>query len=275
MWRLSSTSPPSGARGSAASSLAAAFALALLTPSAAVAAPTSDALEISVDGVEFAASFAGSLFVEAPTLVPHGGADVTFSVRNAAESGGVLSLELRHATWTDLEFARALRVQATAGSVAGGSPRLSSGASCVALVTGVPLRAGATLPIRLELRLGDLEGLAGQEASAQFNLAVTLTGDARAEPACAGTPDLVIPVVPSDAGGEPSTTAGVTDTIEASSGGRTVPEGRLQPWDTVGLNTVTDWFAQFVVMAGGTLAGVLLWIVIRRRRRRESEETPS
>ena len=119
MWRLSSTSPPSGARGSAASSLAAAFALALLTPSAAVAAPTSDALEISVDGVEFAASFAGSLFVEAPTLVPHGGADVTFSVRNAAESGGVLSLELRHATWTDLEFARALRVQATAGSVAG------------------------------------------------------------------------------------------------------------------------------------------------------------
>lgn len=267
--RTAAPSRRAAARGFSA--LAAAIALALLAPGAALAAPSVESIEISLDGSDFDADFTGSLFAEAPTLVPHGGAETEFTVRNASGAGGVLSIELRGATWTDLDFARALRVHASAGAASGGSPRLSSATGCIALITGVPLLAGATLPIRIELQLGDLEHGAGQSASVGFDLGLTLSGDARADTACGGAPDLVVPAIAPTAGPGPDSSAAVDAAPGGEGEGRARPEGRVQPWFTVGLNTMADWFAQFVVIAGGSLVGVLLWIVIRRRRRPNEE----
>jgi len=242
--------------GAIAGAVAVAVVLTPLAPAAASAAPSAAQLEISIGGGEFVSDVDGALFAETPTLVPHAQAEAEFSVRNASESDGVLSIALAGARWSDLDFARELRVQATARTFSGSAQRLSSAADCVTLVTGIPLPVGATVPVLIELRLGELEDLVGQGASATFDLAVTLTSDARADSVCGAEPDLVIPVVPDD-------------TAEANPVPRAPREGRGLPWSTVALNTMSDWFAQFIVIAGGAFSGILLWIVIRRHRRTE------
>lgn len=159
------------------------------TPAAAVLYP----IALSSDGVNFGASYPGSLF-SGVTIVPGGSITRTFWVQNRETSAGNLAVAIRSVGSSDTVFVSALTATAVAGTRSG-SARLADADPCVSVLKGVTMAPSAVT--RVDVTLGLSSGLTdreAQQAAAIFDVFVTLTStEVRA-------PDGCTPPVPPPAG---------------------------------------------------------------------------
>ncbi|BDZ46063.1 hypothetical protein [Naasia aerilata] len=166
---------------------------------AAQASPASAAEEpagalISLDGSTFSPTPAGSLFPTGVVLIPGGTADATFWVRNSSAAPADLRIAIADVTATASAFIESLTLQAATPTTPAGDAVPLSGGDCTPVLTGEILPAGATTQVHIVLAMSPDSDNAGQGATADARLAVSLsetTGGTSLPPNCdttTGTP---------------------------------------------------------------------------------------
>ena len=226
----------------------------LATPAAAGAPEELNALAISLDGVSFGESPAGSLFPADLALVPGSSATTTVYIRNVSEHDAELQLAVTGATASNTTFLESLSMMASAsGDPAGDPVALEVGEQCSPLLVGEALAAGATAPVTITLLMDGSVGNNEQRSTAGAELQVSLNepgAPGSAVPGCEeGTG---IPVLP-----EPDESDGAEDpdlvpAIGLPSTGAAVG---VSPW--IGVSAV--------------VAGTAIFLISRHRKRLEEE----
>jgi hypothetical protein len=160
--------------------LAAFTAGAALATSLFVATPAyaADEVQLSPDGTSFSSTYPGTLFGNIARYVPGDTDQETFFVRNGGPTPGHLRVTLTDTMSSDTDFADAFTVSASTVNQPGSTASLLSASPCWVLLEGVVLGVGETVAVTTDVALGDLHGLAGQGASAEFSIGVALYGSA-------------------------------------------------------------------------------------------------
>lgn len=221
--------------------LTAGFALAMAPVGAAVAAPTAQDVEVSLDGVNFSSTPSGSLFAGVAPLVPGGSAQRTLWVRNDGPATVVMRINATDVTVADPLYAASLSL--TAGTSTGRSMLFSTTEQCSLLVGEQYLGPHQVVAVTFDVALSDrLTGTDAQLRSAAADLVVGMRDASAPAPADGACDGLHLPVL----GGETTSSATRLSTTGAEP----------FPW---------------LLMAGALLVGGSLATFTGRKRRRESE----
>lgn len=169
-------------------------ALLLVHVPSAAAAP--GGVEVSFDGVNFSSSASGALFTTISHLVPGDSDEATFYLRNSASEPGFLRITLRDVTTSNTDFADALTLSARTHGHTGAPTTLLVANPCWVLLEGQIVVPGEVVRVTTSLALGQLQGLAGQGATATAALGVALSSTAvQLPPTDCGQSETVLPVV--------------------------------------------------------------------------------
>jgi hypothetical protein len=134
-------------------------------------------IDVSSDGIGYRPALPGALFGPHVELVPGDSESARFYLRNSGDEAGHLRITMREVASTDSDFAGALTVSASTSAIAGDPISIAAASPCWVLLEQAELAPGEVLPITTTVALGNLDGVAGQGATAHFALRVTL-GDA-------------------------------------------------------------------------------------------------
>lgn len=143
-------------------------------PAAAVSDQAGE-IQVSTDGVTFGAQYPGSLFDSIAHLVPGDADNEVFYLRNSGNAPGYLRLTLRDVTSTDSDFAHALTVAASTPGITGEPVVAGSVDPCWVLLDRQRLEPGERVGVTTTLALGNLDGQAGQGATAGMVIRVSLS----------------------------------------------------------------------------------------------------
>lgn len=253
---------------------------AILAVSAVLPAAAAPEIELSSDGVTYAAALPAPLFSGAGQLIPMGSVQRTFWIRNAAADSAYLSLTLIDQSWSDQQFADGLTVTSTAAGESNGPIRLSTTASCAVLADGILIAPGQAIAVSTTLSLGNLSGSDGQDAVAALSLGVLLTQAAGpASAATCSTPPVVVPVIPAPPPGRVPGAAPPTDAAEPDEPA-VQPEvddddGPTTPIEELGVvltNTLARFDATLVGFSALAIpAGATLFYFLVHRRQDEDD----
>ncbi|BDZ46068.1 hypothetical protein [Naasia aerilata] len=228
-------------------------------------------------------------------LIPGGTADATFWVRNSSAAPADLRIAIADATATASAFIESLTLQAATPTTPAGAAVPLSGGDCTPVLTGEILPAGATTQVHIVLAMSPDSDNAGQGATADARLAVSLsetTGGTSLPPNCDTTTGTPTTTGGTTADGTSGGTGAGTDTAAsrtAESSGSEVailaaPSGAAVDSGSAGtatesapaLTLPTLPFAGQPAMLPGLLAGlgilaaaVAAFILVLRRRRTE------
>ncbi len=207
-----------------------------LSPMAAHAAGT---IQVSDDGVTWGAAYPGVLFDGIAKIVPGDTQSETFYLRNSGPDDGYLRITARDVSGTAV-LLQNLSAAASVPAKPGSPVNLSVVAPCWVLNEGIFLAAGSTVAVTANLNFDFSATNITQDATATFNIGVSLT-------------DTAVALPPTDCGGSVTVIPGTVPQPGAlGSTGAEVP---------VMLISVTA----FIVGAG------LFLIVAARRRKREHD----
>lgn len=145
-------------------------------------------IDVSGDGTVYTREF-GDLF-EGTVLVPRATEVDGFTVRNTSHRTVYLRVVLADVDGTSDLLLDSLTLQITGAGLMSEATTLSEAAPCRELVTGVPLRAGAALPVDALVALADLDGTQAQRETARFSIHIVATEqiDRPGQTACAAAP---------------------------------------------------------------------------------------
>lgn len=182
-------------------------------------------VEVSDDGVTFAQSYPGVIFDDIAKLTPGDSQSDTIYLRNTGTTAGYLRITLRDVNYSDQAFADALTVTTSVTGGSGGATAISSAAPCAVTNEGVIVAPGQTVSVLATLALGNLNGSAGQSATASASLRFTLsdtTPGSLPATTCSAT-GTTVPVAPAGSGSAGAT--GITSSVatKTSAGTLTVP----------------------------------------------------
>lgn len=181
-----------------------AMALAASCPSAADAAQ-GDGIQVSPDGVAYAAALPGGLFDEIAIAVPGDNQAAEFWIRNVGAVPAHLRIALASVSVSDPVLAGALTITASTSAHPGTATALAAAQPCQILTEGDLLSPGDTVHVSATLALGELDGLSGQGGEATFALRVGLSDSAvPLPPTSCGDNGIDIPVT-----GDPETPGGI------------------------------------------------------------------
>jgi len=143
--------------------------------SSASAATGVGVVELSDDGITYSSSYPGSIFDDITALSPGDSQSDTIYVRNAGTAAGYLRITIRDVSYSDQAFANALTVSTGATGGTGGAVAISAANPCAVTSEGIVLSPGQSIPVVATLALGNLNGTAGQGATASVSLRITLS----------------------------------------------------------------------------------------------------
>lgn len=220
----------------------AAFAmLALALGGAPVAAAPGDGIQVSPDGVTYAASLPGGLFDQITISVPGDSQSAEFWISNIGPVPAYLRVAVANVAVSDPVLAGALSVNASTTAHPGTPAALAAAQPCQVLTEGDLLLPGDTVHVSATLALGDLDGLSGQGGTATFALRVGLTDSvAQLPPTSCGN------------GGINLRVTGGNGDIPLAYTGSEVPLP--------------------IIIGAASLLGIGLFFLVASRRRREVEE---
>jgi LPXTG-motif cell wall-anchored protein len=209
------------------------------------ATPSADLL-VSTDGVHFSPELAGGLFDGSGLLVPRASIASSLWVRNPTGAPAVLRVSARDVTISSSELADGVTMSAwNSGTDTTRSGTLRSIAQCQVIVPSQSIAAGATMKMVVTYTMADFTGVTAQHDNASIGLMVAMRdAEAGAFPASACKDDGVL----------------ISSTPARPS---SLPTGSLP-------STGTD-FAVPLLVTGGLLMGVGLFLVVGRRRREHDE----
>ncbi|MGV8884214.1 MAG: hypothetical protein ACOH1T_01320 [Microbacteriaceae bacterium] len=272
-----------------ASALGGLLAVALgLGLSVVVAAPAlaADEIRVSADGATWSSSYPGTLFGSQIRIVPGASEVSTFYVRNSSPRDGYLRISLRNVDTSDPLYADSLSVSASIPGNGGRPQPLSAANSCIVLLDGPKLAAGATVPVSTVVALANLVDQQSQGSSATFSVHVALSDvlPGVLSPTACSYAGITIPATPpaNGSGTAPEGSWELTPgygSIPESSGPQTTDPGvdvptPLPNWlidpNTARLYEELFWF----VMLGAFVLGVTGFILVAKRRRREENNAP-
>lgn len=216
-------------------------AMGFLLPAPAAAA--AGEIEVSYDNVTYSPTLPTPLFSSIALHVPGDTQTATFYVRNSGATDARFRLTLHSVTVSDPALANALTVSASPPppGTPGADVSMASAKPCRVLMQGQVIAKDDYLRVTAVLKLGDLQGLAGQGATATFSLRVSLSDSAAPLP-----PD----------GCDP----GGTD-IPGTGGNGSIP-----------LATTGTEVPLPLIMGTAAVLGVGLFLILAARRRRKDEE---
>jgi hypothetical protein len=247
-------------------------------------AMAADEVLVSADGVTFSSTYPGTLFDSIAQFVPGDSDQETFYVRNGGSEPGHLRITLADTIAADSDFADALTVSASTVHRPGQNASILSANPCWVLLEGVTLGVGETIGVTTTVALGNLNGQAGQGATAEFSLGVALSSaSVSLPPTHCGLTGSTVPVVPQTTTPRVGLDQGsgsvppVTETDAPSGTG----QGDLPVLNLPGLlgidpNTWQLFEEYFVfVLIGGFIAGTVWFAVVAwRRRNNEGDAEP-
>lgn len=249
-------------------------------------AQAADEVLVSPNGVTFSSMYPGILFDGIAHYVPGDTDQETFYVRNGGTTPGHLRVTLTDTVASDTDFADAFTVSTSTVNRAGSSVTLLSASPCWVLLEGVVLGVGETVAVTTAIALGDLHGLAGQGATADFSIGVALYGAAVSlPPTHCGAINITVPGTPqspSPGTNKPQGVGLIVPDVDPDT--RSVPPAAADnPADLPVLNLPeilgidpNTWqlFEEYFVfvLIGGFIAGVVWFAVVARRRRKNEPE---
>lgn len=259
-----------------------------MTPPAPAAAAVG-VVEVSDTGTTFGATYPGALFDDIALLVPGDSQQQVFYVRNSGTEAGFLRLTLKGVAYSDTDFADALTVTARTAAHQGKPANLLSADPCWVLLEGQTVSPGAVVPVTADLVLGQLNGKAGQGATAALAIGVELSDTTAGSlpPTACGSPSAEVPVLPG-----PSTSTAPAAQAQPGSGfgqGGSQIEGGSQPGAgdvlpvlnlpggiVIDPNTwhLYEEFLVLVLVAASALgSGWFMMVAWLRRRKKADEES--
>jgi len=262
------------------------FGTLVVASSAATAAHAAGSIGVSDDGVTFGASYPGSLFDSIAHLVPMDSDSESFYIRNDTTEAAFLRIVLRDVTYSDAAYGAALSLSASTSARTGTPTPLTSATPCVVLVEGQTVQPGQVVPISAVLALGNLDGSAGQNATAAMTMRIELhdtsTGSlpvtaCTTTPTAPGTDVIVVPRPRPGTGqnGASPTSPDIETGVQAPDG-ETIGEFPGENQSSVDPNTwllyeERWWFVMLLAFVVGSLCFMIVdW---RRQRRIRQDET--
>ncbi|MDY7541679.1 MULTISPECIES: LPXTG cell wall anchor domain-containing protein [unclassified Cryobacterium] len=253
-------------------SLAVAIAAAILavagvaTPASAVTTPPTPTatapveLLLSTDGVTFATTLTAGLFDGLGLLIPRGSTQAALWVRNPTAAPAEVRVSTHDVVLPAGGYADDVTLSAWNSGTGDTLTRtLRRVDSCGIVVPSQPIAAGGTMKLIVTFTMADVPGTVDQGASARLGLLVAMR-DAVAGPFAASPcddPGTVVPVLP----GTPTTPTNSTTTPTASS-------------TVAGIGILAHTGVEPpapVLIVGGLLLGVGIFLLLARRRRREED----
>ncbi|HEU4808286.1 MAG TPA: hypothetical protein VFT01_08490 [Homoserinimonas sp.] len=242
------------------------------------------AVEVSPDGITYGSSYPGTLFDSIGHLVPGDSEQETFYLRNAGTEAGFLRITLTDVVAADADFADALTVSASTVDQAGIAATVSQAQPCWVLHEGQKVMPGETVPVTTELALANLDGTAGQGATAGLSFEVTLSSAAaQLPPTSCGRPGITVPVTPAPRPSVPVTpgTPGTPALADSPATTPRVPDSStdlpvLNIPELLGIdpNTWRLFEEYFVLLLIGAFTIGAAWFAFVAWRRRKNEAEP-
>ena len=257
-------------RASVGSSVTIALAAAVLavcgittSAAASTAAPATAApvdLLLSTDGTHFATTLSAGLFDGLGLLIPRGSQQATLWVRNPTAAPAEVRVSAHDVRLPAGGYADHVTLSAwNSGTGDTRSRTLSALDGCGIVVPSQPIAAGGTMKLVVTFTMADVSGTIDQGASASLGLLVAMR-DADGGPFAASAcddPGTVVPVLPST----PTPVSTTTPTTATAPSFAAVSTGILA-------HTGVEPPAP-VLLIGGLLLGVGLFLLLGRRRSRE------
>lgn len=248
------------------------------------AAVASGGAEVSFDGVAYSGRVTGSIFTSVNRMVPGDSQQASFTIRNGSSRPAFVRIVMKDARYDDAALAGAMTFSADAAGAAAAVVPLLQAAPCWVLSEGQVISPGGTLRVTAAAQLGDLDGTAGQNATAAVDFGVSLSDipPGTLAPDDCGSVDIAIPAIPSSATAAPATPpAGGMPGRGSSASGDVVPgePGELPVLAQPGVrgidpNTWHLWEELLILIPiGSALLGAFLYRVVfwRRGERRHGE----
>lgn len=253
-----------------------------LTLAGAQSASAAGAIEVSSDGVHYGASYPGALFDSHVAMVPGDSQSKTFFVRNSGNEPGILRITMEDVSVNDVDFADALTLSVSTTGHGGTAASISKADPCWELLEGQRIRAGESVMVTTTVALGNLDGVAGQGATASMTMKASLSATAAAPASsttCSSGPRSdVVALAP--ATGTPRSLTTVATPADASANTQSqAPEANTQlptlavpgAGATVDPNTWRLYQELLVLlMVLALILGSLLYLVVAWLRRRRS-----
>jgi len=240
-----------GGVAASASALGARTATAAI-PTAALTAPVD--LLLSTDGTHFATTLSAGLFDGLGLLIPRGSQQATLWVRNPTAAPAEVRVSAHDVLLPAGGYADHVTLSAwNSGTGDTVSRTLRALDSCGIVVPSQPITAGGTMKLIVTFTMADVSGTVDQGASAGLGLLVAMR-DAQGGPFAASAcddPGTVVPVLPGTPTPTPQTFAAVAGTGFLAHTGVEPPAP--------------------VLLVGGLLLGVGLFLLLARRRRPEED----
>src|SRR5690554_1016312 len=241
-------------------------------------------LEVSLDGVTFSKTFSGALFDGIDFVVPGDEQGKRLFLRNSGDAPGFLRVVLEDVVYSDLYFANALTVQATASGSHGAKTAISMADPCLVLTEGQRVEPGQTVALDTQLALGNLDGQQGMGATASFSMAIALsdTTPGSLPPTECGQADFSIPLVPRGTTGggvsqEAQQTLPPTKSADflGNSGGNDLPVLNLPGGIVIDPNTWDLLEELFILLLVVSFLGGGAWFIVAARRRHDDSSEES
>ena len=230
------------------------------------AAPASAApidLLLSSDGVNFTSTLAHGPFDGLGLLIPRGSQQATLWVRNPNAAPAEVRVSAHDVLLPSGGYADDVTLSAwNSGTGATKSQTLRRLDRCGIVVPSQPIAAGGTMKLIVTFTMADVSGTVDQGASASLGLLVAMR-DAAAGPFAASAcddPGTVVPVLPSTPTTAPTTAPTTTNPTASAAVAGT---GALA-------HTGVEPPAP-VLLVGGLLLGIGIFLLLARRRRREED----
>jgi hypothetical protein len=144
------------------------------------AASAAGIIDVSSDGVSYSSNYPGALFDPHVAMVPGDSQSKVFYVRNSGNEAGILRITMEDVSASDIDFANALTVSVSTAGFSGAPASISKANPCWELLDGKSIGPGQSVAVTTEVALGDLNGLAGQGATAGMVMRASLSAPAAA-----------------------------------------------------------------------------------------------
>lgn len=143
--------------------------------SSAQSASAAGSIEVSSDGTSYSSNYAGALFNSQMAMVPGDSQSKTFYVRNSGNEDGVLRITMEDVSADDIDFAGALSLSVSTATQTGTAATLSKATPCWELFEGQRVAPGQSVAVTARVVLGNLDGQAGQGATAGMTMRASLS----------------------------------------------------------------------------------------------------
>ena len=229
-------------------------------------------VHVSPDGVTYYSNYSGPLFTNIGLMVPKSTQTQPLYIRNDGSQPGLLRIVMRDVVYSDATYAGALSLQLSTPGHTGPAVPITWAAPCWVLIQGQTVAPGQVVVINMAVALGDLNGQAGQNTSAQMSIGVQLSDSSIGSlpPTSCGGSTVVIPVTPR-VGSTPKPTPSPTSTppesqlpVESTGAGASL----IQP------NTTRryDEYAVFVPLGAFVVGSGAFFMMAARRRARGEDD---